>query len=113
MHFFLIFFKKYLHLLFFYEIYKNIDINILKKVDMGFLFDTEAEYDDEIALVRTEMRNAIKSKEFRLNTSQSSQSVVMDPKSIRDYLTLLTTERRAFIERSVGANVTSIVYRRC
>ena len=76
------------------------------------LFDTLAEYDTEIAFVRTEMRNAVKSKEFRLNTGQSDQKVVMDLKGIRDYLTLLTTERQAFYERSIGAGVTGITYRR-
>ena len=80
---------------------------------MGFLFDTLAEYDEEITFVRTEMRNAVKAKEFRLNTSQTNQVVVMDLRAIRDYLALLTTERKAFSERSAGAGVTSIVYRRC
>lgn len=79
---------------------------------MGFLFETQDEYDEEITFVRTEMRNAVKSKEFRLNTSQSDQKVVMDLKGIRDYLTLLTTERQAFIEREEGSSVTSITYRR-
>lgn len=76
------------------------------------LFDTLAEYNTEIALVRTEMRNAVKSKVFKLNTSQSSQLVEMDLKGIRDYLTLLTTERQAFIEREEGSSVTSITVRR-
>ena len=76
------------------------------------LFDTLEEYDEEITYVRTEMRNAVKSKEFRLNTGQSDQKVVMDLKGIRDYLTLLTTERQAFYERSIGAGVTGITVRR-
>lgn len=76
------------------------------------LFDTLAEYTEEIALVRTEMRNAVKAREFRLNTSQSSQTVSMDLRGIRDYLTLLTTERQAFIERDEGSGVTSITIRR-
>ena len=76
------------------------------------LFDTLEEYHEEITYVRTEMRNAVKSKEFRLNTGQSDQKVVMDLKGIRDYLTLLTTERQAFYERSIGAGVTSITVRR-
>ena len=79
---------------------------------MGYLFDTIDEYNDEIEYVRTEIRNAVKSKKFRLSTSQSDQSVEMDLAGIKDYLTLLTTERRAFIERSNGAGCTSIVYRR-
>lgn len=76
------------------------------------LFDTLAEYNAEIELTRTEMRNAVKAREFRLNTSQSSQTVSMDLKGIRDYLTLLTTERKAFIERDEGSSVTSLTYRR-
>ena len=76
------------------------------------LFDTLAEYDTEIEFVRVEVRNAVKSKEFRLNTGQSDQRVVMDLKGIRDYLTLLTTERQAFYERSIGAGVTGITVRR-
>jgi len=76
------------------------------------LFDTLEEYDEEITYVRTEMRNAVKSKEFRLNTGQSDQKVVMDLKGIRNYLTLLTTERQAFYERSIGAGVTSVTVRR-
>ena len=76
------------------------------------LFDTLAEFDTEIALVRTEMRNAVKAREFRLNTGQSNQSVAMDLRGIRDYLTLLTTEKQAFIERDVGAGVTGITVRR-
>lgn len=76
------------------------------------LFDTEAEYDTEIELTRIEMRNAVKAREFRLNTSQSSQTVSMDLRGIRDYLTLLTTERKAFIERDAGGGVTSITVRR-
>lgn len=81
-------------------------------VFLGFLFDTLEEYDEEITFVRTEMRNVVKAKEFRLNTSQSNQSVVMDFKGIRDYLSLLTTERRAFQERTEGSGVTSITVRR-
>jgi len=76
------------------------------------LFDTLEEYDEEITYVRTEMRNAVKSKEFRLNTGQSDQKVVMDLKGIRNYLTQLTTERQSFYERSIGAGVTGITYRR-
>lgn len=76
------------------------------------LFDTLEEYDEEITYVRTEMRNAVKSKEFRLNTSQSDQKVVMDLPGIKSYLVLLTTERTAFIQRRVGAGVTSLIFRR-
>ena len=78
-----------------------------------FLFDTLAEYDEEIAFVRVQVRNAVKAKKFRLNTNQSDQLVEMDLSSIKDYLVLLTTGRKAFIERSAGAGVTSIIYRRC
>jgi len=80
---------------------------------MGYLFDTLEEYDEEITFVRTQMRNAVTSKEFLLNTSQSSQKVVMDLKGVRDYLTLLTTEKQGFIQQSLGAGVTSLTYRRC
>lgn len=80
---------------------------------MGYLFETLDEYDEEITFMRTQMRNAATSKEFLLNTSQSSQKVVMDFKGIRDYLTLLTTEKQAFIQQSLGAGVTSLTYRRC
>lgn len=76
------------------------------------LFDTLAEFDAEITFVRTEIRNAVKAREFKLNTSQSSQTVSMDLRGIRDYLTLLTTERKAFIEREAGGGVTSITVRR-
>lgn len=79
---------------------------------MGYLYDTLAEYETEITFVREQMQNAVKSKEFLLNTSQSSQKVVMDFKGIRDYLTLLTTEKQAFIQQSLGAGVTSLTYRR-
>lgn len=80
---------------------------------MSFLFDTLAEFDEEITFVRTQMRNAVKATEFQLDTSQSRQKVVMDLKGIREYLNELTVGRAAFIERSVGAGVTSITYRRC
>lgn len=79
---------------------------------MAFLFDTIAEYDDEITFVREQMRNAVKAKEFRLNTSQSDQKVVMDMRGIQSYLSQLTTERVACAQRSSGAGVTSIVVRR-
>lgn len=79
---------------------------------MAFLYDTVAEYDTEIAFVREQMHNAVKAKEFRLNTSQSDQKIVMDMKEIRAYLSQLTTERRACAQRSVGAGVTGIVVRR-
>ena len=76
------------------------------------LFDTLAEYDTEIAFVRTEIRNAVLAKDFRLNTGQSDQRVVMDLKEIRLYLTQLTQERQTFYERSIGAGVTGITVRR-
>ncbi len=76
------------------------------------LFDSLAEYDEEIAFTRAQIRNAIKAAEFKLNTSQSNQSVTMDLRGIRNYLTLLTTERKAFNERSEGSSVTSITVRR-
>lgn len=79
---------------------------------MGFLFNTLEAYDEEITFVRTQMRNAVKAKDFKLNTSQSSQAVSMDVKEIRIYLQSLTTEREAFIERSAGAGVTSLTFRR-
>ncbi len=37
---------------------------------------------------------------------------IMNLKEIRLYLTQLTTERQAFYERSIGAGVTGITYRR-
>ena len=76
------------------------------------LFDTVAEYDTEITFVRTEIQNAVTAKDFRLNTGQSDQRVVMDLKEIRLYLTQLTTERQAVYERSIGADVTGITVRR-
>ena len=75
-------------------------------------FDTLAEYDTEIALVRAQMLKAVGTKEFRINTSQTDQKVVMDLGGIQKYLVLLTTSRAAFIQRSVGAGVTSLTYRR-
>ncbi len=80
---------------------------------MSFLFDTLEEFDEEITFVRTQMRNAVKSTEFMLDTSQSRHKVVMDLNGIRKYLNELTIGRKAFIERSVGAGVTSLTYRRC
>lgn len=76
------------------------------------LFSSLAEYDEEIVFVRTQLRNAVKATEFKLNTSQSNQSVTMDLRGIRDYLTMLTTERKAFNERAEGSSVTSIITRR-
>lgn len=76
------------------------------------LFDTLAEFNEEITLVRIEIRNAVKAREFRLNTGQSNQAVMMDLRGIREYLTLLTTERQAFVEREEGSGVTGITYRR-
>ena len=76
------------------------------------LYDSVAEYDTEITFVRTEIQNAVKAKDFRLNTGQSDQRVVMDLKEIRLYLTQLTQERQAVYERSVGADVTGITVRR-
>lgn len=76
------------------------------------LFDSLAEYDTEIAFVRVQIQNAVKSREFRLNTGQSSQAVSMDLRGIRDYLTLLRTERQAFTEREEGSSVTGIAVRR-
>ena len=76
------------------------------------LFDSVVEYDTEIEFVRTEMRNAVKAKDFRLNTDQSDQRVVMDLRGIRDYLTLLTAEKQALVEQLEGSGVTGITYRR-
>ena len=76
------------------------------------LFETVAEYDTEITFVREQIQNAVKAKDFRLNTGQSDQRVVMDLKEIRLYLTQLTTERQAVYERSIGADVTGITVRR-
>ena len=76
------------------------------------LFDSVAEYDTEIEFVRVEMRNAVKAKDFRLNTGQSDQRVVMDLKGIRDYLMLLAAEKQALIEQLEGSSVTGITYRR-
>lgn len=78
-----------------------------------FLFDTIAEYDEEIAFVRAEIRNAVKSKKFRLNTSQSDQTVEMDLPAIQKYLVLLTTQKTALAQRLLGMGVTSIISRRC
>ena len=76
------------------------------------LFDSVVEYETEIAFVRTEMQNAVKAKDFRLNTGQSDQRVVMDLRGIRDYLTLLTSEKQALTEKLEGSGVTGITYRR-
>ena len=76
------------------------------------LFDSVVEYDTEIAFVRTQMRNAVKAKDFRLNTGQSDQRLVMDLKGIRDYLTLLAAEKQALVEQLEGSGVTGITYRR-
>ncbi len=76
------------------------------------LFDTLAEYDEEITYVRKHMRDAVWSNDYRLNTGQSDQRQQMDLKEIRLYLTQLTTERQALYERSIGAGVTGITYRR-
>ena len=76
------------------------------------LFDSVVEYDTEIEFVRTEMRNAVKAKDFHLNTGQSDQRVVMDLKGIRDYLTLLAAEKQALVEQLEGSSVTGITYRR-
>ena len=76
------------------------------------LFDSVAEYNTEIDLVLTQIRNAVKAVDFSIDTGQSRQRVVMNLKEIRLYLTQLTTERQAFYERSIGAGVTGITYRR-
>lgn len=75
-------------------------------------FDTIAEYDDEITFVRAQMRNAISSEEFKLNTSQSNQQQRMNLPEIRKYLNELTTERTALSQRLAGFGVTSITVRR-
>ena len=77
------------------------------------LFDTIAEYEEEITFVRTQMRNAVGAEKWRLNTSQSDQQVTMNMSEIRAYLTQLTTEKQALHERLNGASVTSVVPRRC
>lgn len=79
---------------------------------MAFLFSTTAEYDSEIELALKQMRNAIWSSDFSLDTGQSRQRVIMNPKEIRLWINQLKAERQAFIERSVGAGVTSLVSRR-
>ncbi len=76
------------------------------------LFDSLAEYNAEIDIVLTQIHNAVKAVDFSLDTGQSRQRVVMNLKEIRLYLTQLTTERQAFYERSIGAGVTGITYRR-
>ena len=76
------------------------------------LFDTLAEYDEEITFVRKHMRDAVWAKDYRLNTGQSDQRQVMDLKEIRLYLNQLTSERQAFYEDSIGASVTGITVRR-
>lgn len=77
-----------------------------------FLFDTIAEYDDEITYVRGEIRNAIAGEEFKLNTSQSNQQVRMNLKEIRAYLNDLCVGRMALAQRIGGSGVTSITVRR-
>ena len=75
-------------------------------------FDTVAEYDDEITFVRGQIREAISTEEFKLNTSQSNQQHRMNLAEIRKYLRELTTERTATSQRAAGAGVTAIVVRR-
>ena len=81
-------------------------------VILAFLFETEAEYDTEIELALTQMRNAMKASDFSLDTSQSRQRVVMSPKEIRLWINQLKAERRSLVERTAGAGVTSLTYRR-
>ena len=76
------------------------------------LFNSLAEYNVEIDIVLTQIHNAVKAVDFSIDTGQSRQRVVMNLKEIRLYLTQLTTERQAFYERSIGAGVTGITYRR-
>lgn len=79
---------------------------------MAYLFDTIAEFDEEITYVRAQMRNAIGAEEFKLNTSQSNQQVRMNMSEIRKYLNELTTGRVALAQRLSGQGVTSIIVRR-
>ena len=76
------------------------------------LFDSVVEYDTEIAFVRTEMQNAVKAKDFRLDTGQGDQRIIMDLRGIRDYLTLLAAEKQALVEQLEGSSVTGITVRR-
>lgn len=78
----------------------------------GIYFDTLEEYEEEIIYVRTQLRAGLKAEEFRLNTSQSNQVVIKDVDGIRKYLQSLLIDRQSFIEKSCGAGVTSLVYRR-
>ena len=82
-------------------------------LQMALIFETVAEYDAEIEFIRTQMRKAITSDKWRLNTSQSDQQVSMNMKEIRLYLTQLSGERKALSERLGGSSVTSITVRRC
>lgn len=77
------------------------------------LYDTIAEYDAEIAIVRTQIHNAMAGEEFQINTSQTNQRVRMASlPSIQKYLELLSSERRSLANRLSGASVVSIVPRR-
>ena len=76
------------------------------------LFDSVAEYDAEITIIRKHIQNAAWSTDFSLDTGQSRQRVIMNLKEIRLYLTQLTQERQAFYERSIGAGVPGITVRR-
>lgn len=75
-------------------------------------FDTLAGYDEEITYIRKQMRNGIEAEEFKLNTSQSNQQVRMNLPEIRKYLSQLTTQRTALIQRGAGAGVSALVVRR-
>ena len=78
-----------------------------------FLYDTVAEYDAEIAIVRTNIHNSMNGEEFSLNTSQSNQRVKMASlDKLQDYLKLLTREKKALAQNNEGSRVTSIVPRR-
>lgn len=80
---------------------------------MAFLFDTVAEYDDEIADYRAILKKAATAEDWRLNTSQSDQRVKMNMSEIRKYLDQLVSERTALSQRLNGYGVTSVVPRRC
>lgn len=77
-----------------------------------FTFDTIEEYNDEIKLLREQLRKAGNAEEWSLNTSQSIQKVRMNFGEMRSYLKTLTAERCALRNRLTGASVTGITVRR-
>jgi hypothetical protein len=77
------------------------------------VYDTEAEYDAEIAIVQANIHKAMTGEEWSLNTSQSNQRVKMASlDKLQKYLDWLIKQKNAFLQRANGNGVVSIVPRR-